>query len=204
MSVREIVLYPDERLRQKCKPVDEVSASIKNLIDDMLDTLYDAPGVGLAAPQVGILERVIVIDCSEPETDPDPFVLINPEIIAREGSFTWEEGCLSIPGVFDKVKRAQRVRVRALNREGSPYEFDAEELLAVCVQHEIDHLNGVLFLDHLTRLRLRMAQKKYKRTLPTYLKEQQKKAEKREEEAQNANPTSALRASMSLTKDGAP
>ena len=169
MAILDIVLHPDERLRVKCRPVDKVDDEIRGLVDDMIDTMYDAPGVGLAAPQVGSDLRITVMDCSAPEDEPELHVFINPEIIDRQGSIVWEEGCLSIPGVYSNVKRAQSVTVRALNRDGETFEVSGEDLLAVCLQHEIDHLNGVLFLDHLSRLKLRMALKTYKRTLPAYL-----------------------------------
>jgi peptide deformylase len=135
----------------------------------MIATMYDAPGVGLAAPQVGADLRITVIDCTDLDEESVIHVLINPEIIEREGKIIWEEGCLSIPGVFSEVERAQAVTVRALNTAGKSFKLVAEDLLAVCLQHEIDHLDGVLFLDHLSRLKLRMALKTYKRTLPAHL-----------------------------------
>lgn len=184
MSVLDIVLYPDDKLRVKCKPVDSVDDDIRALVDDMVETMYDAPGVGLAAPQVGADVRITVIDCSEPESDPELRVFINPEITHKEGSLIWEEGCLSIPGVFSNVKRARRVKVKALDRDGEPFELEAEELLAVCLQHEIDHLDGVLFLDHLSRLKARMAHKAYKRTLPAHLKRLEEKKKKAAEGAE--------------------
>lgn len=179
MAVLDIILYPDDRLRVKCKPVDTVNDEIRTLVADMIETMYDAPGVGLAAPQVGGEVRITVIDCAEPEAKSDLRVFINPEITFREGSLVWEEGCLSIPGVFSNVKRSRRVTVRALDRDGNPFELDAEELLAVCLQHEIDHLDGVLFVDHLSRLKSRMAHKTYKRTLPAHIKRQAERARKR-------------------------
>lgn len=190
MSVLDLVLYPDARLSQMCEPVAEVNEEIQALVDHMVETMYDAGGVGLAAPQIGHNLRITVIDCSdrdeEKEAEPDLRVLINPEITRREGSLMWEEGCLSIPGVYDKVKRSAKISVKALNRDGQPYEFDAEDLLAVCVQHEIDHLDGVLFLDHLSRLRRRLAERTYKRTLPAYLKEFAERKKEREEAQEGA------------------
>lgn len=179
MAVMEIVLYPDERLETKCEPVDVVDDEIRNLVDDMVETMYDAPGIGLAAPQVGVLKRITVIDVRPGEGEEgkegaevnDLRVFINPEIIEREGTIVWEEGCLSIPGVYEKVKRSARVKVRALDRDGNPFELEAEELLAVCLQHEIDHLDGVVFFDHLSHLKRRLALKKYKKALAKLLEE---------------------------------
>ncbi len=179
MAVLDIVLYPDDRLRVKCTPVQAVNDDIRALVDDMVETMYDAPGVGLAAPQVGADVRITVIDCSEPEAPSQLRVFINPEIVHREGSLIWEEGCLSIPGVFSNVKRSRRVTVRALDRNGDSFDLEAEELLAVCLQHEIDHLDGVLFLDHLSRLKARMAHKAYKRSLPIHLTRMEERAKKR-------------------------
>lgn len=168
MAVRQIVyhmFHPGDVLTTRAEPVAEIDDEIRALVDDMAETMYDAPGVGLAAPQVGVSKRITVIDISGPEEQADLRVLINPQILQAEGKITWEEGCLSIPGVYEKVQRKARVRVRALGRDGQPYEFDAEGLLAVAVQHELDHLDGVLFLDHLSPLKRRLALKKYKKTL---------------------------------------
>jgi peptide deformylase len=201
MSVLDLVLYPDARLSQMCEPVAEVNEEIQALVDDMVETMYDAGGVGLAAPQIGKNLRITVMDCSDRDEDkeeasePDLRVLINPEITHREGKLTWEEGCLSIPGVYDKVKRAAKIRVKALDRDGNPYEFEAEELLAVCVQHEIDHLDGVLFLDHLSRLRRRLAERSYKRTLPGYIKEF---AERKKERLEAQEGAEAIRQAPSV------
>lgn len=180
MTVRDLVLYPDPLLQARCRPVEAITAEVRQLIDDMVETMYDAPGVGLAAPQVGSDLRIVVMDCSDKEAPAELRVLINPEIVARRGELVWEEGCLSIPGVYDKVTRAAHIRVRALDREGKPIEFEAEELLSVCVQHELDHLNGVLFLDHLSRLKRRIAERAFKKNLPTWHKEQEEKRRKRE------------------------
>ena len=165
MTIRDIVLFPDDILTTKCEPVEEVDDSIRELIDDMVETMYDAPGVGLAAPQVGVPLRITVIDPTAGEEEDDLHVLINPEIVEAEGHLSWEEGCLSIPGVYEKIDRAARVKVRALDRDGEPYELEAEDLMSVCIQHEIDHLDGILFLDRMSRLKRRIAVKKYKKHL---------------------------------------
>ena len=162
MALLTILHYPDKRLRKTAKPVAVVDDRIHKLVADMAQTMYEAPGVGLAATQVDVHERVVVIDVSEEKNDLR--VLINPEILAcSEDQNTYEEGCLSVPGVYDEVDRPARVRIRALDLAGKPYEFDAEGLLAVCVQHEIDHLNGKVFVQHLstlkqTRLKARLRQ----------------------------------------------
>ncbi len=158
MAILNILHYPDERLRRKAAPVAEVDERIRRLVDDMLETMYDAPGIGLAATQVGELHRVVVIDISEEKND--PLVLINPEITHREGQIKMEEGCLSVPSIYEPVTRAERVRVRALDRDGNPLEMEAEELLAVCIQHEIDHLDGKLFVDYLSELKRQRVRKK--------------------------------------------
>jgi peptide deformylase len=152
MAKLNILRYPDPKLHIVAKPVGVVDDRIKTLVDDMLETMYAADGVGLAATQVDVHERVIVIDTSEARDDPR--VLINPELIfkSEEMSFS-DEGCLSVPQVYDKVQRHARVRVRALGRDGEPYEFDAEGLLSVCVQHEMDHLVGKVFVEYLSSLK---------------------------------------------------
>ena len=175
MAVLDVVYHPDDRLRARCEAVGDVTDEIRQLIDDMVETMYDAPGVGLAAPQVGRLLRIIVVDCSEEGAPRNPLVLINPEIVQKEGTIAWEEGCLSIPGVFADVKRAEHVKVRARDRDGNEFVTDSSQLQGVCIQHEMDHLDGVLFLDHLSRLKLRMALKTYKRTLPAHLEALEKK-----------------------------
>jgi peptide deformylase len=152
MAKLNILRYPDPRLHTVAKPVVEVDARIRQLIDDMLETMYAADGVGLAATQVDVHERVIVIDTSEMRDDPR--VLINPEIIGRSAEMSFsDEGCLSVPQIYDKVKRHAQVTVRALGRDGKPYEFDAEGLLSVCVQHEMDHLVGKVFVEYLSSLK---------------------------------------------------
>ncbi|MBW8372116.1 MAG: peptide deformylase [Thiobacillus sp.] len=151
MARLDILHYPDARLHTVAKPVAGVDARIRQLVDDMAETMYAAPGIGLAATQVNVHERVIVIDISE--THDELRVFINPEIVAQSGREESEEGCLSVPGVFDKVQRAERVTVRALDREGKPFELAADGLLAVCIQHEMDHLMGKVFVDYLSNLK---------------------------------------------------
>ncbi len=152
MALLPILQYPDPRLHTVAKPVAQVDDRIRQLVDDMLETMYDAKGVGLAATQINVHERVVVIDTSEERND--PLVLINPEIIwASDEMIVWEEGCLSVPTIYDKVDRHAKVRVRALNRDGETYEFEGEELLAVCVQHELDHLSGKVFVEYLSPLK---------------------------------------------------
>ena len=152
MALLPILTYPDPRLHTVAKPVTQVDDTIRQLVDDMLETMYDAKGVGLAATQINVHERVVVIDTSEERNEPR--VLINPEIIAASDEMiVWEEGCLSVPTIYDKVDRHARVTVRATNREGQVYEFDADDLLAVCVQHELDHLLGKVFVEYLSPLK---------------------------------------------------
>lgn len=158
LGILTILEFPDERLRKKAALVKTVDDKIKKLADDMLQTMYDSHGVGLAATQVDVHQRVIVIDVSE-EKD-DPIFLINPEIIEKDGIKESEEGCLSVPGFFEKVKRAEHIRVKALNRDGQSFEFEARDLLAVCVQHEMDHLNGKLFVDYISSLKRQRIKKK--------------------------------------------
>lgn len=152
MAKLHILRYPDQRLHTVAKPVKEVDARIQQLVDDMLETMYAADGVGLAATQVDVHERVIVIDTSEMRDDPR--VLINPELLLKSEEMTFsDEGCLSVPQIYDKVKRHARVKVRALNRAGETDEFEAEGLLSVCVQHEMDHLLGKVFVEYLSSLK---------------------------------------------------
>lgn len=158
MSVLNILHFPNPLLRQKAKPVTTVDAGIRRIVDDMLETMYQAPGIGLAAVQVNILKRIIVIDISENKDQ--PLCFINPEIIEATGSEKSEEGCLSVPGIYEQVRRAEHIRVRALNREGKAIELKAGDLLAVCIQHEIDHLDGKLFVDHLSALKRNRIRKK--------------------------------------------
>ncbi len=158
MAVLKILEYPDPRLRIKAAPVETVTDDIRQLAADMLETMYAAPGVGLAATQVDRHIRLVVIDVSDNKDQ--PHVLINPEILSREGTETGDEGCLSVPGVTEGVARAARIRVRALDAEGKPVEFEADGLLAVCIQHELDHLVGKLFVDYLSELKRQRLKKK--------------------------------------------
>ncbi|BBL72389.1 peptide deformylase [Methylogaea oryzae] len=158
MAILTILEFPDERLRKKALPVPEVDDAVRRLLDDMLETMYAAPGVGLAAPQVNHHKRVVVIDISEEKNE--PLCLVNPEIVAKHGTEESEEGCLSVPGIFEKVERAEKVTVRALDRDGEAFELEADGLLAVCIQHELDHLDGKLFVDYLSPLKRHMARKK--------------------------------------------
>jgi peptide deformylase len=158
MALLPILEFPDPRLRTRAQPVAAVDGQLRKLIDDMFDTMYAAPGIGLAATQVNVHKRLLVIDISESRTE--PLALINPEILSQDGSEETEEGCLSVPGIYDKVVRAERIRVRALDRSGQQIEFDAEGMLAVCIQHEIDHLDGKLFVDYLSELKRTRVRKK--------------------------------------------
>lgn len=151
MALLPILRYPDPRLHKKAAFVPRVDETIRKLIADMAETMYEAPGIGLAATQVDVHKRVVVIDVSEDKTK--LLALVNPEILDRSGEQVCEEGCLSVPGVYDKVTRSERVRVRALNAQGEPFELEAGGLLAVCIQHEIDHLEGKVFVEHLSRLK---------------------------------------------------
>jgi peptide deformylase len=158
MAQLQILEFPDPRLRARAQPVTQVDAALRTLIDDMFETMYAAPGIGLAATQVNVAKRVLVIDLSEKRDQ--PLALINPEVLERSGVEETEEGCLSVPGYFDKVTRAEKIRVRALDRDGKQIEFAAEGLLAVCIQHEIDHLDGKLFVDYLSELKRTRIRKK--------------------------------------------
>jgi peptide deformylase len=158
MTTLDILHFPDPRLRNIAQPVEQVDDAIRKLVDDMFETMYAAPGIGLAATQVNVDKRVIVIDVSE-EKD-QPLCLINPEILARDGVEEMEEGCLSVPGVFELVERADHVRIQALNQDGERFELEAGDLLAVCIQHEIDHLDGKLFVDYLSPLKRARIRKK--------------------------------------------
>lgn len=160
MSLLTILHHPDPRLRQKALPVREFDAALQTLIDDMFETMYDAPGVGLAATQVGVPLRLAVMDCSEDREQPQPMVLINPEIVDPAERKEMEEGCLSVPGVGEKVMRFNRLILRALDRQGQPYELPMEGLMAQAVQHEIDHLDGKLYIDYLSSLKRERLQKK--------------------------------------------
>jgi len=154
MPIRPILVLPDARLRQRSEPVAAITDEIRVLTADMLATMYDAPGVGLAAVQIGVPQRVVTVDVSKPEGERQPLVLVNPEITwSSQDRSVYEEGCLSIPEFYDEVERPARIRFRYTNLDGETLEQEAEGLLATCVQHEIDHLDGVLFIDHLSRLK---------------------------------------------------
>ena len=150
MATLEILHFPDPRLRTRAKSVATVDDQLRRLVDDMLETMYAAPGIGLAATQVNVHKRVIVIDLSKEQNQ--PLVLINPEIVEQRGVEEMEEGCLSVPGVYERVERADQIRVRALGRDGQAFDLEADGLLAVCIQHEIDHLDGVLFIDRVANV----------------------------------------------------
>lgn len=150
MALLPILHFPDPRLRQKAKPVTQFDAALSRLVDDMFDTMYAAPGIGLAATQVNVQLRLVVIDVSDEKTDPRVFV--NPEILESRGEEEMDEGCLSVPGFYETVRRADWVRVRALDRHGQSFELETDGLLAVCIQHELDHLDGKLFLDRVASL----------------------------------------------------
>ncbi len=158
MALRTILEFPDPRLRTRARPVTQFDAELGVLIDDMLETMYQAPGIGLAASQVDVHLRVIVIDLSDGRDE--PFVVINPEILAREGDARGEEGCLSVPNIFDEVPRAAKIRLRWQDRHGETHESDFEGMMAVCVQHEMDHLEGKLFVDYLSDLKRERIRKK--------------------------------------------
>jgi len=158
MAKREILHFPDPRLRNLARPVEEVDEEIRQLVDDMFETMYDAPGIGLAAIQINVAKRVIVVDVSEDKSE--PLCFINPEILEKEGEETMDEGCLSVPEIYETVTRAEKIRVRALGRDGNTFEMDADGLLAVCIQHEIDHLDGKLFVDYLSNLKRQRIRKK--------------------------------------------
>lgn len=158
MPLLDILVFPDDRLRKVAAPVSTVDDATRRVVDDMFETMYDAPGIGLAATQVDIHERIVVIDVSEDKDD--PLTLINPEIVRSEGKLSGEEGCLSIPGIYENVDRAESIVFKALDRNGISYEMEADGLLAVCVQHEVDHLDGKLFVDYLSALKKRRIRKK--------------------------------------------
>jgi peptide deformylase len=163
MAVREILILPDKRLRLKSEPVKKIDAGIRKLVDDMFETMYDAPGIGLAAIQVGIAKRVVTMDLSKKEdTEKHPLVFINPEVLWRsDETAIYEEGCLSIPEFYGDVERPAQVKVKYLDLEGKAQEIEADGLLATCLQHEIDHTNGVLFIDHLSKLKRDRVIKKF-------------------------------------------
>jgi peptide deformylase len=153
-----ILCYPDKKLRTIARPVESVDDAIKTQVKNMFETMYDAPGIGLAATQVDFHQRVIVIDISDEQNQ--PLCLINPEIIKKSGEIEWEEGCLSVPNYYESVKRANDIKVRALDQNGEQFEMEASEILAVCIQHEIDHLNGILFVDYISKLKQKRLKEK--------------------------------------------
>ena len=158
MAKLNILHFPDDRLRTVAAPVESVTAEIQQIVEDMLETMYEAPGIGLAATQVDIHQRIIVIDVSEDKSQ--PLCLINPEILEKDGVQQMDEGCLSVPGIYDTVERANHIKIRALNKQGEQYEMEATGLLAVCIQHEMDHLAGKLFVDYLSPMKRQRIKKK--------------------------------------------
>ncbi len=156
--ILDILKYPDKRLRTIAKPVVSVDETIKQQVKDMFETMYEAPGIGLAATQVNFHQRIIVIDVSDQCNEPICF--INPEVIEKSGEIQWEEGCLSVPDYYENVIRANDIKVQALNQHGETFELEASEMLSVCIQHEIDHLDGILFVDHLSKLKQKRLKKK--------------------------------------------
>lgn len=158
MAKLNILTLPDKRLKTIAKPVDEFDTSLQTFVDDMFETMYKAPGIGLAATQVNVHKQIVVIDVSEDKDQ--PLCLINPKIISEQGQQIYEEGCLSVPNIYANVKRAESIVVSAQNTQGETFELAAEGLLSVCIQHEIDHLKGIVFLDHLSPLKKKMALKK--------------------------------------------
>ncbi len=161
MAIRQIITAPDIRLKQVSEQVDAVDDDLRALMDDMLETMYAAPGVGLAAIQIGISQRIIVMDLARDEEPPAPRYFINPEILeASEELVIYEEGCLSVPEMYDEVERPNKVRIRYLDYHGNPQEHECEEFLATCIQHEMDHLEGILFIDHLSKLKRNMILRK--------------------------------------------
>jgi peptide deformylase len=154
MALRDIIILPDKRLRLVSKPVAKITEDIRTLVADMFETMYKAPGIGLAAIQVGVPQRLVTMDLSKRETEAQPKVFINPEILwSSEETSPYEEGCLSIPDIHEDVERPARVRIRYLDLDGKPHEEEADGLFATCIQHEVDHLNGVLFIDHISKLK---------------------------------------------------
>lgn len=158
MAILNILHYPDPRLRQKALPVEKVDSETKQFVSDMFETMYDAPGIGLAATQANVQKRIIVIDVSEDKSQ--PLCFINPVIVESDGEEVMEEGCLSVPGIYEKVTRAEHIKVRALDREGVEFELEADGILSTCIQHEMDHLEGKLFVDYLSELKRQRIRKK--------------------------------------------
>jgi peptide deformylase len=164
MAKREILVLPDARLRAIAEPIGEVDAAVKKLAKDMLDTMYDAPGIGLAAPQIGEMKRIVVMDLAKDGETPDPIVMINPEILKySEETITSEEGCLSIPEIYYDVERPAEITVKYTDLDGNEVEREAKDRLAICIQHELDHLDGVLYIDYLSRLKRDRVVKKFQK-----------------------------------------
>jgi peptide deformylase len=184
MAVRDIIKLPDKRLRLKSESVQKVDAGIKKLVDDMFETMYDAPGIGLAAVQLGIAKRVVTMDLSKKEDDAKPLVFINPEITwASEEKATYEEGCLSIPEYYEEVERPAEVKVKYTDLDGKSHEITAKGLLATCLQHEIDHTNGVLFIDYLSKLKRDRVIKKFTKAAKNESKSEAKNEASKKQEA---------------------
>jgi peptide deformylase len=182
MAIRDIIKIPDKRLRLKSEPVQKIDAGIKKLVDDMFETMYDAPGIGLAAIQLGIAKRVVTMDLSKKEDEHKPRVFINPEITwASEEKNKYEEGCLSIPEYYEEVERPAEVKVKYLDLDGKSHEITAKGLFATCLQHEIDHTNGVLFIDHLSKLKRDRVIKKFTKAAKNEAKSETKEASKKQE-----------------------
>lgn len=164
MAKREILVIPDKRLRQTSEPVKSIDKSVRELVDDMFETMYAAPGIGLAAIQIGVAQRVVTMDLAKKDDPPEPQVFINPEIVwSSDDKSTYEEGCLSIPEYYEEVERPAKVKVKYLDLDGKAQEIEADGLLATCLQHEIDHTNGVLFIDHISKLKRDRVMKKFKK-----------------------------------------
>ncbi|GAA0415292.1 peptide deformylase [Cocleimonas flava] len=161
MAILDILRFPDKRLRTKAVPVTEVTDGIRAFVDDMFETMYEAPGIGLAATQVNVHQQIVVVDVSEEKNE--PLCLINPEILHGEGEEICEEGCLSVPEYYAEVKRSESITVKALDRDGKEFELNADGLLAVCIQHELDHLKGKLFVDYLSPLKQQRLRKKFEK-----------------------------------------
>ena len=162
MALREIIILPDKRLRLVSEPVKAVNASVRALVDDMFETMYEAPGVGLAAIQIGVAQRIVTVDTAKKDEPKDPQVFINPEVIwSSDEKGTYEEGCLSIPEYYEEVERPAQVKVRFMDLAGKTHEVDANGMLATVLQHEIDHINGILFIDHISKLKRDRVIKKF-------------------------------------------
>jgi len=193
MALREVLQFPDKRLREKSQPIEQVTEEIRALAQDMLDVMYDEPGIGLAAPQVGVPVRLIVVDTewTEEGAERNPLVLVNPEIVERSGTITWTEGCLSVPDFQADVERSERVRLDARDLDGGAVSIEAEGLRAVCFQHEIDHLDGLLFIDRISRLKREM-----------YVRRRRK--QQRDDEREASSPPGTPARSEPKASDGGP